>query len=57
MADSIFDAMYTESMTDEQVIKLGISSYTLQESMPSNRLLLEKKFMKYINKRALRSLV
>jgi len=62
MSDAAFMAMYNPNMTDEQVIKLGISSYTLQGNLPkdntaSGRKMIEKDFLKYVNRKAIRNLL
>lgn len=57
MSESAFYALYNENMSDEQVVKLGISSYTLQGNMPSDRKLIEKDFQKLINRRSIRNLL
>jgi hypothetical protein len=62
MADSAFMAMYNQNMTDEQVIKLGVSAFTLQGNLPkdntaSGRKMIEKDFLKYVNRKAIRNLI
>jgi hypothetical protein len=60
MAESAFGALYDSGMSDEQVIKLGVSSYTLQQSLPSgkdSRKKVEKDFLKFVNRRAIRKLL
>lgn len=57
MSQSVFDAMYEDSMTDEQVTKLAISSFTLQESLPKDISLVKKDFDKLVNRRSIKKLL
>jgi len=67
MADAIFHALYKESMTDEQVTKLGFAAYALQDNMPrcegsslasrNNRKMVETDFQKFINRKTIRSVL
>ncbi len=57
MSQSVFDALYEDSMTDEQVAKLAISSFTLQGQLPDNIDSVKKDFDKLVNRRSIKKLL
>ena len=60
VADAVFNALYTNDMTDEQITKLGIGAVTLQDSLPTSKdeiKILREKFDKLINRKSLKKLL
>jgi hypothetical protein len=44
VGDGIFNSIYSDTMTDEEVLKLGISSWVYQESIPKDKRELTNRF-------------
>lgn len=57
MSDAIFDALYDAKMSDEQVTKLAISSYNLQDSLPKDPAIINKSFYSLITKKNLKNML
>lgn len=57
ISDAVFNALYRSDMTDEEVIKLGLASYGLQNTLPKKRSQIEEAFHSFINKKNLSKLL
>lgn len=57
VTSAIFDTLYRPDMTDEQVIKLGIGSFTLQKLLPDNEKELIEKFNNVLRRRDIQKLL
>lgn len=54
--DSIFFTIYKPEMSDDEVLRLGLSAHLIQDSLPKNAKLIEAKFDSFINRQTLKKI-